>query len=67
MAKQHKTRVGYGPHDWDCEPCREQDAIRRGERQNPHRAGTKVAAEWERMNNAGLQACDPRTETYWSM
>jgi len=34
---------------------------------NPHRPGTQVHAKFERERFAGLNACDPRTETYWSM
>lgn len=65
---QHKTRVPGGTvHAQDCEPCAEAQKARADGRQNPHRPGTKVAAEWDRMNRAGLMACDPRTETYWSM
>ena len=67
---EHKSQYGFAygtTHDADCPACVEAFDARKAERRNPHRPGTKVAAEWERMNNAGLAACDPRTETYWSM
>lgn len=60
-------KAGFGTHRWDCPPCVAADAERRAGRKNPHRPGTKVAARWESLNEAGLTACDPRTETYWSM
>lgn len=67
MAEHKTSATGYGPHAWDCEPCVAEYEARKASRQNPHRPGTKVAAEWDRMNASGLVACDPRTETYWSM
>lgn len=65
---QHNNGGGYGPHPWDCPAC-VLAAKRRKEnrRPNPHRPGTKVAARWEREQNALDWAMDLRGETYWSM
>jgi hypothetical protein len=64
-------KVTNGPvHDWDCPPCvaRSHEAEdQRAAVTNPHRAGTKVHARFERERYQGLRACDPRTETYWCM
>lgn len=66
---EHKTSGGYGPHAWDCAPCKEAADERRArdERENPHRPGTKAHAKWDAMASSSRMGCDPRTETYWSM
>lgn len=71
--RPHKVRGGgaYGiTHDRDCPPCVAADqerANRRAAIKNPHRPGTKAHAKFERERYAGLNACDPRSETYWCM
>jgi hypothetical protein len=54
-------------HDSDCPACVEAHRERMERHVNPHRPGTKVAAEWDRMNRQAAMGSDPRTETYWSM
>lgn len=66
----HVISRGGPMHDWDCPACVAEDARRRAARAamvNPHRPGTKVHAKFERERYQGLNAVDPRTETYWSM
>jgi len=63
----HVLRAGGPVHAFDCPACVTAANDRAARDRNPHRPGTKAAARWERLNNAGLAACDPRTETYWSM
>jgi hypothetical protein len=63
--------AGNGPlHAHDCPPCVAETNERRARHDavpNPHRVGTKAHAKFERERYVGLNACDPRTETYWSM
>lgn len=68
-APQHKTRGGYGPHDWDCPACKVESERRSEYRKNnnPHRPGTKAAAKWDRDRASVDWAMDMRGETYWSM
>ena len=71
MYVYHETGGEYGPHKWTCVPC-EMEALRRKESRedpanNPHRAGTKVAARWQRERARLDWAMDLRSETYWSM
>lgn len=71
VSLPHQTRGGYGPHDWDCPACVEEADRRKAWREdpanNPHRAGTKAAAEWLRSRAQVDLAMDLRSETYWSM
>ena len=66
---EHTFRGGGPVHSWDCPPCTLAAAKQQewAEQNNPHRAGTKVAAEWLRLNGGNRPWMDPRYETYWSM
>jgi hypothetical protein len=67
---EHKGGGEYGAtHDQDCPACVEADAERKAhaDADNPHRPGTKAHAKYAQMRAAGRNACDPRSETYWSM
>lgn len=60
--------VAYGTvHDPNCPACAAAAAERTAHRVNPHRPGTKAHAKWEREQSFVQLACDPRSETYWSM
>lgn len=67
----HDTSVGYGPHNWGCVPCSLEADKRREYREdpdnNPHRKGSKRAANWVRDRARLDWAMDLRGETYWSM
>lgn len=57
-------------HDYDCPACVLEAAQREAARAalvNPHRPGTKAHDKFERERYQGMNAVDPRTETYWSM
>lgn len=68
-ANEHRASGGM-LHDRDCPGCvAESDArvAARAAQVNPHRPGTKAHAKFEQERYQGLNAVDPRTETYWSM
>ena len=73
MSDSNKTEhiLGGGPmHAGDCPACiesSERAVARRAAVPNPHRPGTKAYAKFEKERYAGLNAIDPRTETYWCM
>lgn len=58
-----------GPHPGDCPACVADANARTLYRaqNNPHRAGTQVAARWDRDRARVDHAMDMRSETYWSM
>lgn len=69
-ATKHNNGGSYGPHPGDCPACIEKydaELIRRAALINPHRAGTKVHAAWERDNRRPSWFMDLRSESYWSM
>ncbi len=66
----HHINSGYGPHPGNCPACVEkydQELARRATLVNPHRAGTKVHAQWELKNRTPSWFMDLRSEAYWSM